>query len=111
MELEKIYEVLAIKQVKRKAPKGFDPEALIVRSPQDAYKIADRFIGDYAREAFLVLLMNTKNKITAAHIAHVGSLNASIVSPREVFQVAIMNNAASMIVAHQHRRRDMFLFY
>lgn len=102
MKLEKIYEVVAIKQLKRKAPKGFDPDSLVIRSPRDAYQIADRFIGDYAREAFLVLLLNTKNKVIAAHIAHIGSLNASIVSPREVFQVAILNNAASMIVSHQH---------
>ncbi|MFE8703921.1 RadC family protein [Cytobacillus sp. FJAT-54145] len=106
MTLEKIYEITAIKQEKRKTTKGFDPERLVIRSPEDAYHIANKFIGDYAREVFLVLLLNTKNKVIAAHIAHIGSLNASIVSPREVFQCAILNNAASIIVSHQHPSGD-----
>lgn len=106
MELEKIYEVVAIKQQKRKMTKGFDPDKLVIRSPYDAYKIADKLIGDYAREVFLVMLLNTKNKVVAAHIAHIGSLNASIVHPREVYQAAILSNAASIIVAHQHPSGD-----
>lgn len=106
MKLEKIYEVVAIKQMRRKSTKGFKPEELVIRCPEDAYKVANKFIGDYAREVVLVMMLNTKNVVTAVHIAHIGSLNSSIVHPREVFQAAILNNAASIIVAHQHPSGD-----
>jgi DNA repair protein RadC len=48
------------------------------------------------------MCLNTKNRVVAVHRCHVGSLNASIVSPREVFKSAILNNSTSIILSHQH---------
>lgn len=53
------------------------------------------------------MCLNTKNNVVAVHRCHVGSLNSSIVHPREVFKSAILNNAASVIVAHQHPSGDI----
>ena len=53
------------------------------------------------------MCLNTKNNVVAVHRCHVGSLNSSIVHPREVFKSAILNNAASVIVAHQHPSDDI----
>lgn len=53
------------------------------------------------------MCLNTKNNVVAVHRCHVGSLNASLVHPREVFKSAILNNAASVIVAHQHPSVDI----
>jgi DNA repair protein RadC len=52
------------------------------------------------------MMLNTKNQVVGLHRAHVGSLNASIVHPREVMKCAILNNAASIIVSHQHPSGD-----
>ena len=52
------------------------------------------------------MLKYKKNHVIAVHRCHVGSLNSSIVHPREVFKSAILNNAASIIVAHQHSSGD-----
>lgn len=52
------------------------------------------------------MMLNTKNQVVGLHKAHVGSLNASIVHPREVMKCAIFNNAASIIVSHQHPSGD-----
>lgn len=49
---------------------------------------------------FFVMYLNTKNNVVAVHRCHVGSLNSSIVHPREVFKSAILNNAASVIAIH-----------
>ena len=49
------------------------------------------------------MCLNTKNNVIVVHRCHVGSLNASLVHPRDVFKSAILNNAASVIVAHQHQ--------
>ena len=59
------------------------------------------------REVFFVMCLNTRNNVVAVHRCHVGSLNASLVHPREVFKSAILNNAASVIVAHQHPSDDI----
>src|SRR5699024_8558579 len=73
----------------------------IIRSPEDGAKIASRFIGRDDREVFFVMCLNTKNNVIAVHRCHVGSLNFSLVHPREVFKSAILNNASSVIVEHQ----------
>ncbi|RUS50031.1 DNA repair protein RadC, partial [Kurthia sp. 3B1D] len=54
------------------------------------------------REIFLVACLSTKNQIQSLHRCHIGSLNASIVTPREVFKTAFLQNAASIIVGHNH---------
>ncbi|WP_179196070.1 JAB domain-containing protein [Bacillus sp. OV166] len=81
--MEKVYEIQRIKQVIQEVEGG---EHYIVRSPEDGAKIAAQFIGD--------------DDCEAVHRCHVGSLNASIVSPREVFKSAILNNCASIIVSY-----------
>lgn len=78
----------------------------VIKGPQDGAKIASRFIGNDDREVFFVMCLNTKNHVVAVHRCHVGSLNASIVHPREVFKSAILNNTASIIVAHQYPSGD-----
>jgi DNA repair protein RadC len=97
--MKKVYEIQRIKQVIQEVEGG---EHYIVRSPEDGAKIASQFIGEDDREVFFVMCLNTKNRVVAVHRCHVGSLNSSIVSPREVFKSAILNNCASIIVSHQH---------
>lgn len=77
-----------------------------VKSPEDAYKLAKQFLVEADREYFLVACLDTKNQPTAIHFCHVGSLNSSIVHPREVFKSAILSNSASIIVAHNHPSGD-----
>lgn len=96
--METIYEIQRIKQVIKEET----VEKNIVRTPEDGAKIARKFIADDDREIFFVMCLNTKNKVVAVHRAHVGSLNASIVRPAEVFKAAILNNSASIVVCHQH---------
>lgn len=104
-KLKKIYEIVTIKQF-RKAIPGFSYNDYTIRSPHDAGVLAMEMIGTEDREVFLVICLNTKNKINAVHKAHVGSLNASIVHPRDVFKSAILNNSASIILAHNHPGMD-----
>lgn len=73
-----------------------------IRSPEDGYKLMKHFLGDLDREAFIVIALDTKNQPTSINICHVGSLNASIVHPREVMKSAILSNAASIMVGHNH---------
>lgn len=73
-----------------------------IRSPQDGYELAKQYLGEVDREHFIVVCLDTKNHPTCINTSHIGSLNASIVSVREVFKTAIVSNSASIIVFHNH---------
>ncbi len=101
--METIYEIQRIRQVISEVEGG---HTHIIRSPEDAARVAAGFIGEDDREVFFVMCLNTKNKVVAVHRCHVGSINASIVHPREVFKSAILNNSAAIILCHQHPSQD-----
>lgn len=58
------------------------------------------------QEQFVVILLDTKNKVIGTETVSVGSLTSAIVHPREVFQPAILQHAASIAVAHNHPSGD-----
>jgi len=73
----------------------------IVRCPEDAAKyLSDLSILD--QEHFEVIFLNTKNVVIGRKTIFKGSLNASIVHPREVFREALRLSAASIIAGHNH---------
>ncbi|MED1203500.1 JAB domain-containing protein [Heyndrickxia acidicola] len=104
MELTPIFEVIRIKQEIKESNAPFT--VYTITSPGDAHTLAASYIAEEDREVFLVMMLNTKNQVVGLHRAHVGSLNASIVHPRDVMKSAILNNAASIIVSHQHPSGD-----
>src|SRR5690625_4788786 len=72
----------------------------VIRSPEDGYELLKQFLGDVDREHFVVICLDTKSQPTAINVCHIGSLNASLVHPREVMKPAILSNAASILGAH-----------
>jgi len=54
------------------------------------------------REFLIGLYLNSRNQVIAHHVISIGTVNAAIVHPREVFKLAIMKNACSVIIAHNH---------
>lgn len=91
--------IIGIKMVKE-ASIMYKPRS--VSSPQDAVDIVRQFLEDEDREKVIAVYLNTKNEPTAIHTISVGSLNSSIVHPREVMKGAILSNANSLIIAHNH---------
>jgi DNA repair protein RadC len=73
-----------------------------VRAPEDAAKIVRDYLRGVDREHFVGLYLNTANNLITIHTVSVGTLNSSLVHPREVFKLALMVNAASVIVSHNH---------
>jgi len=92
-------QIVSIKMVKEKNLEYGNSQ---ISSPKDCANIFKKFIGDYDREALVVATLDTKNKITTITVASLGSLNTSIVHPREIFKTAILGNAATIIVGHNH---------
>lgn len=77
-----------------------------VTSPKEVYKIIAEYLKGVDREHLVLLTLDTKNVITSITTISIGSLNTSIVHPREVFKTAILSNAASIILAHNHPSGD-----
>ena len=78
----------------------------VVHGPADAASyVMPRFRFE-RREHFAVLLLNAKNHILALKTISVGTLTSSVVHPREVFQAAIEQSAASVILVHNHPSGD-----
>lgn len=78
-----------------------------IKNELDAAKIAQKYIGNTDREHCIVICLDTKNKVNALHTLSIGTLEASYVHPREVFKLAVRNNSASIILAHNHPSGDV----
>ena len=76
------------------------------RSSQDIYDTFREHFERSDREAFLVVLLDAKNKLLGFHVVSVGSLTSSLIHPREVFKIAILSNAAAVILVHNHPSGD-----
>ena len=77
-----------------------------VTSPKEVYKIIAEYLKGVDREHLVLITLDTKNVTTSITTISIGSLNTSIVHPREVFKTAILSNAASIILAHNHPSGD-----
>ena len=73
-----------------------------IKSPKDAEDLLRNFIEDTDREHFVEICLNTKNEPIMIHTVSIGTLNSTSVHPREVFKIAILSNAASIILGHNH---------
>jgi DNA repair protein RadC len=73
-----------------------------VTSPKDVADIFIPLLRDELKEKFLLVCLNSANKIITYEIISVGNLNSSVVHPREVFKAAIEHNSASIILLHNH---------
>ena len=79
-----------------------------VSCPADIYNLS--FIQELRhadREKFVVVHLNARNMIISYEVVSIGTLNASMAHPREVFKAAILNNAASIMLIHNHPSGDL----
>lgn len=77
-----------------------------IENPSDAAELGRKFIEEADREQLIVCCLDTKNQPTSISIVSIGSVNSSIVHPREVFKVAVLSNASSIIILHNHPSGD-----
>ncbi|GAA4854313.1 DNA repair protein RadC [Paenibacillus vulneris] len=81
-------------------------EVVTVRSPEDVSGLLMEEMRYLQKEHFVCLFLNTKNHIIGQETLSMGSLNAAIVHPREVFRAAIKRSSASIICVHNHPSGD-----
>ena len=100
-EVKAIQLLAAIELGRRLSQKQVD-EKYTIRSPQDAAAYLMPDMTSLTQEHFVCLFLNVKNQIIHKQTIFIGSLNASIVHPREIFREAVKRSAASIICAHNH---------
>jgi len=76
-----------------------------ITTPEACYELF-KDSAKLAQEVFCIVTLNSKNKVIKEHMITMGILNSSLVHPREVFRQAITDNAAAIILAHNHPSGD-----
>jgi len=76
-------------------------EDIVVHGPSDLEMLVEP-LRHYAEEHFVCFHLDAKNKVCGFQIVSHGTVSTSLVHPREVFKGAILSNAVSIIVAHNH---------
>lgn len=102
----KAVQILAGVELGRRISRKMPEERFTVRSPQDAADFMMDELQHLTQEHFTCLFLNTKNQIIGKETVFVGSLNASIVHPREIFRKAIQRASAAIICLHNHPSGD-----
>ena len=98
--------VLACLEISRRAAGWRSSPRPTVSTPEDVVDLCGTQFRGLDREHFWALALNTKNQLLKMVEVSVGSLNASIVHPRELFKDAVKASAASMVVVHNHPSGD-----
>ncbi|MCZ8513346.1 DNA repair protein RadC [Paenibacillus filicis] len=117
MSLEQLTEIKGIGEAKalqvqagielgRRMARSVLSDTVTIRSPQDVAALLTEELRYLQKEHFVCLFLNTKNHVIGQETLSMGSLNASIVHPREVFRAAIKRSSASIICAHNHPSGD-----
>lgn len=104
--LAKATTLLASFELGRRQQMVVSEPAQRLSSPQAVVDLVKGRIAHLSREVFMVLQLNVKNDVISEEIVSQGTINSSIVHPREVFQNAIKNGAAAIIVTHNHPSGD-----
>lgn len=98
--------LLAALELGRRAQVTTGLDRLQLRSPADAATLLLGEMSVLEQEELRVVLLDTRNRVMSVETVYVGSLNAAIVRPAEVFREAVRRNACSVIVAHNHPSGD-----
>jgi DNA repair protein RadC len=78
----------------------------ILNSPSDAASVLIELLENEPAEVFAILCVTTKHRVIGYHEVSRGTLDSTTAHPREVFKTAVMVNAASILLAHNHPSGD-----
>ena len=92
-------DVVSVKLV-RESSVMYEPR--YINTPQDAVHLVEDFLAYSDREKVVAICLDVKNQPTAISTISMGTLNSSLVHPREVFSEAVINSASSIILVHNH---------
>ena len=98
-------QLVACLELGRRIFRPEDEPAVVIRRPEDAASLT-RELAAARKEHSCTLYLDTRNRVTRKETISIGTLNASLVHPREVFQPAVESSAASVVLVHNHPSGD-----
>ena len=102
----KAIELKAAFELGKRAQNQFHKEGIKLQSPEKIFHYLKDQLDLKTQEHFLALYLNTKGELIQKETLFIGSLNASLVHPREIFKHAVLHSAAAIIVVHNHPSGD-----
>lgn len=96
---------MLVREAKIRWIKRGEVEGQVV-GPEQAAAAFRMVIGDDPREHVCVLHLDTRHGVISVEVVTVGTINQSLVHPREIFRTAIIRSATSIVIAHQHPSGD-----
>ncbi len=104
--LAKVAQIKAALELGRRVSSSHIGERPQIRCPEDVAGLVMEEMRHLDREHFVVLALNTKNQVLMKETVSIGTLNSSLVHPREVFKNALRRSAAAVILVHNHPSGD-----
>lgn len=102
----KAIQVKAALEIGKRLSMLADDTRPVIRTAHDVARLLGASFRDLPQEEFRILLMNTRNEVTYQHVVSRGTVNSSLVHPREVFREAIRRASNAIICAHNHPSGD-----
>ncbi|MDN5331656.1 MAG: repair protein RadC [Tepidanaerobacteraceae bacterium] len=104
--LAKAVQIKAAVELGRRISSCYREDEIVISSPADVKKLLMEEMRFLDKEHFRIVLLNVKNRVISVENISIGSLNSSIVHPREVFKPAIKRSSAAIILVHNHPSGD-----
>lgn len=98
----KAVQLLAAAEIGKRLYQKHSEGRYTIRSPEDAAAYLMTDMSSLNQEHLVALFLNVKNEVLHKQTIFIGSLNASIVHPRDIFREAVKRSAASIIISHNH---------
>ncbi len=102
----KAVQILALSEISKRFKTYKSGNEYKINTPLDVSNLVMEDMKYLRQEKLKVLILNTKNIVTYIRDIFIGTLNSSIVHPREIFCEAIKKNGASIIICHNHPSGD-----
>ena len=102
----KAAQIKAALELGRRATNMPRVERPIIRSPAEAANLLMPEMAGLEQEHMRIILLDTRNRVLSMPTVYIGSLNSSVIRVGELFKAGIRENAASLIVAHNHLSGD-----
>lgn len=102
----KASQIIAIGELSKRFKSYKAGEQYKINQPKDVASLVMEEMKSFKEEHLRVVMLNTKNIVISSKDVSIGSLNSSIVHPREIFAEAIKKNSASIVICHNHPSGD-----
>jgi len=102
----KATQIKAMVELGKRLASSTGPSRATIRSPQDAADILMPELRDQPQERFKAIFLNNKTEVLKVRTITIGSMDCSMITPRELFREGLSGNCASVIIAHNHPSGD-----